>query len=90
LTLQRPQQVLDALQLAVDRVDSQALSLTAADGAAFGGQGTVDRLAPRGETKELTRYRLTRERWADRPRQPMTILGLEGCLQLFGAGPPTG
>jgi RimJ/RimL family protein N-acetyltransferase len=46
----------------------------------------IERLAPRGEAKELTRYRMTRDRWAGRSRAPITILGLEGCLELFGAG----
>jgi RimJ/RimL family protein N-acetyltransferase len=47
----------------------------------------IERLAPRGEAKELTRYRMTRDRWAGRTRAPTRILGLEGCLDLFGAGP---
>jgi len=42
------------------------------------------RLAPRGLPRETQRFRLTRERWRERPRPEVRIEGLEPCLALFG------
>ena len=42
-------------------------------------------LAPEGTPRETQRFRMTAERWRSRPRPPVTIEGLEGCLDLFGA-----
>jgi RimJ/RimL family protein N-acetyltransferase len=50
----------------------------------------IERLAPRGEAKDLTRYRLTREVWRGRPRPAVEIDGLDACLELFGAVPAPG
>jgi RimJ/RimL family protein N-acetyltransferase len=40
-------------------------------------------LAPRGEPRECVRFRLTRATWRSRPRSPVHIDGLAGCLPLF-------
>jgi RimJ/RimL family protein N-acetyltransferase len=50
----------------------------------------IDLLAPRGEARELARYRLTRAAWTSRHRRPTAIEGLEGCLELFGAASKSG
>jgi RimJ/RimL family protein N-acetyltransferase len=42
-------------------------------------------LAPEGVARETQRFRMTAERWRSRPRPPVTIEGLEGCRDLFGA-----
>lgn len=44
-------------------------------------------IARRGEPAETLRFRLTRERWASRPRPKIRIQGLEACLELFGIAP---
>jgi RimJ/RimL family protein N-acetyltransferase len=49
-----------------------------------------DRLAPRGEAKELVRYRMTREQWHGRSRPPVEVTGLEPSLGLFGLGAEPG
>jgi RimJ/RimL family protein N-acetyltransferase len=41
-------------------------------------------LAPRGEARDCVRFRMTRAAWRSRPRPPVDIDGLAGCLQLFG------
>ena len=41
--------------------------------------------APRGEARELVRYRLSAERWRARARPPVEVAGLEACRELFGA-----
>ena len=43
-----------------------------------------DRLAPEGIAREMQRFRMTLDRWRSRPRPPVTIEGLDGCLELFG------
>jgi RimJ/RimL family protein N-acetyltransferase len=42
-------------------------------------------LTPEGTPRETQRFRMTADRWRSRPRPPVTIEGLEGCLELFGA-----
>jgi RimJ/RimL family protein N-acetyltransferase len=44
----------------------------------------IGRLAPLGEPRETLRFRMTREMWRSCERPPVTIEGLEGCLELFG------
>jgi len=44
----------------------------------------LGRLAPGGRVNDTVRYRMTRETWADRPRPPITVEGLERCRGLFG------
>jgi RimJ/RimL family protein N-acetyltransferase len=46
----------------------------------------LDRLAPRGEAKELVRYRMTVEAWRSRERPNIEVAGLEQSLDLFGIG----
>jgi RimJ/RimL family protein N-acetyltransferase len=46
----------------------------------------TNRLAPRGEPRWTQRYKLTRERWNEiRPDIDITITGLDGCREMFGA-----
>jgi RimJ/RimL family protein N-acetyltransferase len=47
----------------------------------------VTRLAPRGEPRELTRYRMTRDAWTSRERSPVAVDGLDACLDMFGVAP---
>ena len=42
-------------------------------------------LAPQGVSRVSQRFRMTVERWRSRPRPTVTIEGLEGCRDLFGA-----
>ena len=44
----------------------------------------LDRVAPRGTSRDMQRYRLTREQWAARPRPEITVEGVDACLELFG------
>jgi hypothetical protein len=44
----------------------------------------IDRVAPRGDPRDVQRYRVTREQWQARQRPEVEVLGLEGCLELFG------
>jgi RimJ/RimL family protein N-acetyltransferase len=44
----------------------------------------LDRVAPRGTSRDMQRYRLTREQWAARPRPEITVEGADACLELFG------
>jgi RimJ/RimL family protein N-acetyltransferase len=46
----------------------------------------MDVLAPRGEAKELVRYRMNVEGWRSRPRPEVVVEGLEPSLDLFGIG----
>lgn len=46
----------------------------------------LDRLAPRGEAKELVRYRMTVDGWHSRERPRIEVAGLEQSLDLFGIG----
>jgi len=45
-----------------------------------------ERKAPRGTPVDVRRYRLTRERWQQRPRIDVEVEALEPCLPLFGLG----
>jgi RimJ/RimL family protein N-acetyltransferase len=44
----------------------------------------IDRVAPRGTSRDMQRFRLTAEQWHARPRPEVSVEGLEGCLDLFG------
>lgn len=44
-----------------------------------------DRGAPRGEARELVRYRMTLDQWRSQPRPPIEVIGLDRVLDLFGA-----
>lgn len=44
----------------------------------------IGRLAPEGVPRDTQRFRMTRERWRASPRDPVEIVGLEPCLELFG------
>ncbi len=46
------------------------------------------RLAPEGVPRDTRRYRMTRQAWLARPRPAISIEGLDGCLDLFGAAAP--
>ena len=46
----------------------------------------VDRLAPRGEARELVRYRMTVDQWRSRERPQVEVAGLEHCYDMFGLG----
>ena len=41
-------------------------------------------LAPEGVPRETRRYRMTADGWRGRSRPPVTIQGLDACLQMFG------
>jgi RimJ/RimL family protein N-acetyltransferase len=56
-------------------------------GYAPNGQG---RLAPEGAARDTERYRMTRAAWQVHPRPPVSIEGLKGCLDMFGAAVPDG
>ena len=42
-------------------------------------------LAPEGVARVTQKFRMTAERWRARPRPPLTIEGLDGIRDLFGA-----
>jgi len=44
----------------------------------------IGRLAPRGEPRDLQRFRMTLVEWRGRRRPTVEVEGLEGCLELFG------
>jgi RimJ/RimL family protein N-acetyltransferase len=44
-----------------------------------------DEMAPRGVARPHQRWRMTAEAWRSRERPPVTIDGLDGCRDLFGA-----
>ncbi len=46
----------------------------------------LDRLAPRGEPRELVRYRMTVDQWRARERPSVEVTGLERSWDLFGLG----
>ena len=46
----------------------------------------MDVLAPRGEAKELVRWRMHVDAWRSRERPPVEVAGLEGCWDMFGLG----
>ena len=46
----------------------------------------LDVLAPRGEAKELVRYRISRDQWYARERPPVEVSGLERSWDMFGVG----
>lgn len=41
-------------------------------------------LAPEGVPRETRRYRMTADGWRGRSRPPVTIQGLDACLEMFG------
>jgi len=45
----------------------------------------LDVLAPRGEARELIRWRMTRDQWYARERPQIEVAGLERCWDMFGA-----
>jgi RimJ/RimL family protein N-acetyltransferase len=47
-------------------------------------------LAPQGVARDAQNFRMTEEGWRARPRPPLTIEGLEPCLELFGSVPAYG
>lgn len=49
----------------------------------------IGRLVPEGEPRDTRRFRLTLEAWRSRPRDPVEVIGLEPCLDLFGVPGPT-
>jgi hypothetical protein len=42
-------------------------------------------LAPDGVARETQQFRMSVETWRSRPRGPVTIEGLDGCREMFGA-----
>jgi hypothetical protein len=46
----------------------------------------IEQFAPLGVPRDVQRFRMTAEAWRSRPRPPLAIEGLDGCLELFGAG----
>jgi RimJ/RimL family protein N-acetyltransferase len=46
----------------------------------------IDVLAPRGEPRELIRWRMHVDQWHARERPQVEVAGLERCLDLFGLG----
>jgi RimJ/RimL family protein N-acetyltransferase len=44
----------------------------------------LDRLAPRGEARELRRFRMTVDQWHSRERPHVEVAGLERCHDMFG------
>lgn len=45
----------------------------------------IGRLVPEGAPRDTQRFRLTLDAWRSRPRDPVEVIGLERCLDLFGA-----
>jgi RimJ/RimL family protein N-acetyltransferase len=45
----------------------------------------IDVLAPRGEARELIRWRMTADQWHSRERPHVEVGGLEHCWDMFGA-----
>jgi len=45
----------------------------------------IGEFAPGGVPRTIQHFRMTAETWRSRPRPTVTIEGLEGCLDLFGA-----
>ena len=45
----------------------------------------LEQFAPLGVPRDVQRFRMTVEAWRSRPRPPLTIEGLDGCRELFGA-----
>ena len=44
----------------------------------------IDRVAPRGDARDVQRYRITKEQWQISKHPEVEVVGLEGCLELFG------
>jgi RimJ/RimL family protein N-acetyltransferase len=44
----------------------------------------IERLAPRGVPREMTRYVMTREMWQSRERPQISVSGFEACRDMFG------
>lgn len=64
----------------VDNLASNGVSRSL--GYAENGRGL---LAPEGIARETQRFRMTVEEWRSRPRPSLTIEGLDGCREMFGA-----
>jgi RimJ/RimL family protein N-acetyltransferase len=47
----------------------------------------IAELAPNGVPRTIQHFRMTEALWREQPRPRVTIEGLEGCLELFGAAP---
>ncbi len=45
----------------------------------------IDVLAPRGEARELVRFRISADQWHERDRPHVEVAGLERCYDMFGA-----
>jgi RimJ/RimL family protein N-acetyltransferase len=74
--------------LGAEIAETEAFNDNAASNAVSRGVGYepngIGRLAPEGVAKDTVRYRMTRERWAGRPRPRIAIEGLDRCRDLFG------
>lgn len=74
--------------LGAEVAETEAFHDNAASNAVSRGVGYepngIGRLAPEGVAKDTVRYRMTWERWAARPHQPIAIEGLDRCRDLFG------
>lgn len=66
----------------LDNAASAAVSL----GVGYEPNG-IGQLPQRGVARDAQRYRMTLAGWRARPRPPLTVEGLEGCLDLFGIEP---
>lgn len=44
----------------------------------------IGRLAPRGEARDMQRFRMTIAGWKSRARPEVRVEGLDACLELFG------
>lgn len=47
----------------------------------------VGELAPNGVPRATQNFRMTLEGWRSRPRPPVTVDGIDGCLRLLGVRP---
>ncbi|MEO6350026.1 MAG: GNAT family protein, partial [Candidatus Limnocylindrales bacterium] len=45
----------------------------------------IEVMAPRGEARELIRWRMHRDQWYERERPHVEVAGLERCWDMFGA-----
>ncbi|MCA1839400.1 MAG: GNAT family N-acetyltransferase [Actinomycetota bacterium] len=45
----------------------------------------TDEAAPRGEVVDVVRFKLTKQAWLASSRPEVEIVGLEGCIDMFGA-----
>ena len=42
--------------------------------------------APEGVARTTQRFRMTADAWRAVPREPVEVIGLDGCRDMFGAG----